>query len=540
MFAQITSLRYWKSEHDAQTCEDAYGEDARHGLFAVADGVGTTLFSNIWSSILVERFLAVPLMSDNAFEIEWWVRQAQKQFQQNAPQADYLSWNALQKAQSEGSQSTLVTLRLTHVEANSAYADLLVFGDSCVLLGKLKAKGQFYTFPLDKADDFDRAPVCIPSKLSIFNRYFNRCQMKRVWLEAGDVVVLATDAVSRWIISAGNGRYSDQFSALQAVIAQTPATWANFIEECRARREMIDDDCTALVIALQPDGLNNGVPLEATNEHPKAVREQRKREFESAVAEKNREMMAIIFGDGNDLALEGVVFPEEQLEQARGVADAMRELMFVLRRELNTPGVAATVKPVWQRYVHILGNEPCAASLRQTLARIGVLETQPPLSAAPDEYYATISSKESLATEPTIILTREQLQRGEQIQQALSSHNAEQMARTYEAGTIDPTLLSRQEMNLLQLAYSFRQAYQQGTDDELVATFEAIQRDQGQRYIIFTLEEEERISQVWRRKMGQLPQDQIDAMVPTIKAEGVTQPAQKRSWLSKLTGRGET
>src|SRR5579872_2335622 len=98
MFAQITRLRYWKSEHDEQTCEDAYGEDALHGLFAIADGVGTTLFSNIWSSILVERFLAAPLMSNDAFEVEWWVRQAQKQYQQDAPQAGKLDWNALQKA----------------------------------------------------------------------------------------------------------------------------------------------------------------------------------------------------------------------------------------------------------------------------------------------------------------------------------------------------------------------------------------------------------------------------------------------------------
>ena len=360
MFAQITRLRYWKSEHDERTCEDAYSDDTPRGLFAVADGVGTTLFSNIWSGILVERFLAVPLMSDNAFEVEWWVRQAQKQYQQIAPQANNLGWNALQKAQSQGSQSTLATLRLTHVEAKSAYAELLAFGDSCALLGKPGAEGQIYTFPLEKPGDFDRAPVCIPSKLSIFNRYFHRCQTKRIWLEAGDVVVLATDAVSRWIISAGNGRYPDQNGALQAVIAQTPATWAGFIEECRARKEMIDYDCTALVIAFQSDELSGGIPLDATNEHPKVVREQRKRDFETAVAEKNREMMAIIFGDGNDLALEGVSFPDEELKQTRGVADAMREVLSVLRRELNTPNVVTMVKPVWQRYVHILADEPCA------------------------------------------------------------------------------------------------------------------------------------------------------------------------------------
>ena len=36
MHAQVTKLQYWKSEHNEQTCEDAYGESIADGLFAVA------------------------------------------------------------------------------------------------------------------------------------------------------------------------------------------------------------------------------------------------------------------------------------------------------------------------------------------------------------------------------------------------------------------------------------------------------------------------------------------------------------------------
>ena len=61
MYAYMTSLRYWKSERvGLATCEDALRYKVQHGLFCVADGAGTTLFSNIWADILVEQFVRDP------------------------------------------------------------------------------------------------------------------------------------------------------------------------------------------------------------------------------------------------------------------------------------------------------------------------------------------------------------------------------------------------------------------------------------------------------------------------------------------------
>src|SRR5438270_1274722 len=282
MFAQVTHLQYWKSEHDEQTCEDAYGESIADGLFAVADGAGTTLFSNIWAKILVQSFLAVPLMSNHPFEVDWWVRRAQEQYKQETPDPGKMAWNALQKAQNQGSHSTLATLRVSKSEADRAQAELLVFGDSCILISKLDSE-QVQTFPLDKPADFEQAPICVPSKLSIFNRYFHQCHVRHVELEPGNTVLLATDAVSKWVISAGGGRYTHAKDAFQELITQTPDTWAAFITECRARGEMIDDDSTALFVTLTTDALTGAAPLGATTKHSSVVREGRKQEFTSAI-----------------------------------------------------------------------------------------------------------------------------------------------------------------------------------------------------------------------------------------------------------------
>jgi hypothetical protein len=382
MFAHITSLRYWKSEHDEETCEDARGQDAASGLFAVADGAGTTLFSNIWAHILVEHFLSVPLLSNDPFEVEWWVRQAQKQFEQQAPQPDMLQWNAFQKAQSQGSHATLATLRITESGATEALAELLVFGDSCVLIGKANER-RVLSFPLDNPADFERAPICIPTRPSIFNRYFHRAHMMRETLSAGDLVVLATDAVAKWIVSAGAGHYTGPLDALHEVSRQTPETWPAFIEECRDQKGMLDDDSTALVLALQANASENAVELGTTREHAAAIREQRSRNLGQALGADNKELAAFYIGDGVDLSQEvGIQLCWEQIQHYRRVADAMREVLQVLRQEVSRPGGAAKVEAIWQQHAALLQDEVCAKNVRQTLTRMGIAVMPPVPSPA--------------------------------------------------------------------------------------------------------------------------------------------------------------
>ncbi len=373
MLAQVTTLRYWKSEHTAETCEDAADGNSADGLFAVADGAGTTLFADAWAHFLVQHFLAVPLMSNDPFEAEWWVRLAQEQFKQEFAAQAYtdLAWNAQQKVQSQGSHSTLATLRFSAQDATHLQAELLVIGDSCIFIYKPSTM-QSLSFPLQHATDFEQAPICIPSKTGAFNRYFHQFQAQSLHLAPGDVVVIATDAVAKWIVSAGNGHYADQSTALQAISQQTTASWATFIATCRTNKEMIDDDCTALIIMLQPDDVTASIALGTTTTHSQPVREQRKQEFLQALTTNNKERVAIYYGDGNDLQAEGVSFSQQDAHQARQVADAQREVISLLRQVVDHPNVVAIMTAIWQKHAHLLYQEPCATTIRATLSRIGV------------------------------------------------------------------------------------------------------------------------------------------------------------------------
>lgn len=371
MFAQVTCLQHWKSEHNEQTCEDACGENRAYGLFAVADGAGTTLFSGMWAKILVQNFLAIPLMSAYPFEVEWWVRQAQEQFKREAPDTRNMAWNAAQKAQNQGSHTTLAALRILDCSEEHAQAELLAFGDSCILICNPFSE-RIQAFPLDRPADFEQPPICVPSKLSVFNRYFHQCRSRQVELTPSDVVVLATDAVARWIISAGAERYTNAKAAFLEITAQTPHTWAEFVTECRNRGEMNDDDSTALILTLDTGEAAHNSKLGATSEHNKSIRESRKMDFENALRADNKELIAIMYGDGVDLNLEGIFLQQEQIQQARKVADAMRDVLQALRQQVNSPDAAAKLEPIWHHYAPLLLEEPCAANLRQTLARLGV------------------------------------------------------------------------------------------------------------------------------------------------------------------------
>lgn len=371
MLAQVTMLRYWKSEHTAETDEDAVDGNSAAGLFAVADGAGTTLFSGAWADFLVRHFLAVPLLDADPFEVEWWVRMAQEEFKQKFPAQADLAWNAQQKVQSQGSYSTLATLRFSEQGATYARTELMVIGDSCIFIHR-PAFENIQAFPLQHAEEFEQAPLCIPSKVNAFNRYFHRFRAMPFDLLPDDVVVTATDAVAKWIISAGNGRYGSQRAALQEVASQTAESWPSFIQACRAHQEMLDDDCTALVIKLQSDATEIGSPLGTTTEHSYPVRAQRKQDFLQAQIDKNKEREAIYYGTGADLQAENISVSQAEFVRAREVADALREVLSLLRQVVNNPDVVPVMTAAWQKHAGLLYQEPCAAPVRTTLVHLGV------------------------------------------------------------------------------------------------------------------------------------------------------------------------
>ncbi|GER87711.1 hypothetical protein KDW_18730 [Dictyobacter vulcani] len=556
MYAQVTRLQCWKSEHNDQSCEDAFALSLSQGLLTVADGVGTTLFSNIWARHLVDHFLATPLLSDDPFEVEWWLRAAQEHFQKLLPGMEGLPWNALQKMQNEGSFSTLAALRIfsAHpLDGEAIQAKLLAFGDSCIFV-QPAATAEVFSFPIVNAADFDRPPISLPSKPGVFNRHFQKGMALDLLLRPGDRILLATDAVARWIVGASERPGENPRSAFQAVAEQTMASWPDFIASCRASSSMVDDDCTALLVKLHADTEQIGEPLGLTSLHHAQMRARRKTAFLQAVQEQNKELAAIYYGDGQDLAHDGVVFPDDQWRQARDVADALREVLAVMRREINSPLAVQKITPVWRKYAPFLLGENCAASVCKTLQRLGIALEEPATSTATSfsrnqPMVVVVKSQQQVQLEDALLQAlwvnddaaivqiydalqplpyasefiaanraEERIQQAVQLEYsrrglryAIASKNIEQISMTSDLLGRDLSFLSMHEQQLVMLAHQWMDAWRLQDSNALLRAFEAIARSPYSELLLFSEREKAYLQQLFRQRQAAQQPQQLSA-----------------------------
>jgi hypothetical protein len=276
MQLNVTTLNYWKKDHNAQTNEDALNLDVARGLYVVCDGVGEASFSNEWAPVLARSFIERPFFSEDPFELEHWTRAAQNVAKGEMTDPEKLSGVARDKAR-RGAAATLCGMALRprreHDGMHYGY-DLAAIGDSNFFHWRPdRALGGAYrllaAFPLKKYADFTSAPDSLNSRVhnrdNVFPHTFS--STPELDLREGDVLWLATDAVSQWI-----------FREYEAVLAGDPADakrhpvppilgiaekhdaqpsidppgspWANFIDELREGNDIVDDDSVMIIIRV--------------------------------------------------------------------------------------------------------------------------------------------------------------------------------------------------------------------------------------------------------------------------------------------------
>lgn len=376
MYARVYVQSYGKTEHTKETNEDSSLASVERGLFAVADGVSTVLFSRRWANILTSHFERIPLLSNNPFEVEWWLGPAWEQYKQETGDITQLHWS-LQKKAREGSAATLATLRITEMHETEVKAELLAFGDSCIFIDNEPTNDQIFVFPLQTTEEFNAAPICIPSLPRKFDRTFHRCKSDTVQLHSADMVILATDAVSKWIMSNGANTDDSRRAALDkvSVAAQTPSGWQEFITACRKHNEMVDDDATVVIVRLIDeqnviDG-SEAQLLGCTLKLDEGTIKQRRQDLDEAMQKGDKVALAIAYGDGNAFSDE----PEE-LQQAKDVANTLSSVWQAFYQSLNHPDLHKRVKRVWDKYAALLRDEPCAEQLRQVLISNDILPVE--------------------------------------------------------------------------------------------------------------------------------------------------------------------
>jgi hypothetical protein len=344
MFAQTITLTQEKGEHTPLTYEDAPLAHPDQGLFALADGAGTTLFSREWARFLVQQYISTPFFSANPFELQWWIELAQKGFAKQELDVTSLPWT-LQKKAREGSASTFAALCITSVQAASVSAQAFVLGDTCIFIGK-EATQTVHAFPLLETAEFEKAPNCFSSLPRKFSRSHHRCLSHQVQLCGNDIIILATDAVARWLLSHTDA--STRWRAFQGLAGMSETTWGPFIIGCRERREMADDDSTIIVVRFHAG--KRGEPIGITSSIDDQMIAQRHSEFLEAMNEGDKERMAVVYGDGRAFTRAKFKISQEMIEDARLVADALNEVRQMYFMTANRHDASMQIERTWRKH----------------------------------------------------------------------------------------------------------------------------------------------------------------------------------------------
>lgn len=227
-----------KESHRPEEYEDAFAADSAQGRFAVADGASESSFAGRWATLLVDEFVRTPLQSS----LDWpdWLGSVRGQWA-NETDAQALPWYAEAKAEL-GAFATFLGVLI----GDGRWRAVAV-GDTCLF--QVRRGALVECFPLTSAASFGSTPDLVGSR----SPSAAVLQQRQVWgrgtWQAGDRLLLMTDALSQWFMQAveeGEQPWID----IDAVLAGPDADqrFVQWLEQLRERGKLRNDDITLLDI----------------------------------------------------------------------------------------------------------------------------------------------------------------------------------------------------------------------------------------------------------------------------------------------------
>ncbi|MBX8632298.1 MAG: protein phosphatase 2C domain-containing protein [Thermoplasmata archaeon] len=233
-----------KTGNSEEEYEDAFAWDEDMRTFAVADGATESSFSDLWAEALVSTFIENPpdFNRNDRDVMRELLRLARSKWYRSIDW-DSLPWFQRNKAYL-GSYSTLLGLQIGEGEDNRRFRCIVV-GDSCMF----KISGQrLESFPFADSRDMTNTPRLMWSGVgspSGFERDVEipGIEVKYGWLRKGDSVILATDALSRWILQ---HKTEKPWELLQKYSADLDSLISRLIAEGQIK----NDDVTLISISI--------------------------------------------------------------------------------------------------------------------------------------------------------------------------------------------------------------------------------------------------------------------------------------------------
>ena len=218
----------------------------RTARVSVSDGASESAFAREWANILTDAFVDRPPDISGLTEgsLRDWLAPTQEEWRGDVPW-DSIPWHGEAKARA-GAFATVLGLTVAIVPGNPYQFSwqTVAVGDSCLFV--VRADRLWLSFPLEDTVQFDNYPALVCSNPDNTGDLWEGVQRRSGECLAGDLFVLASDALACWFLA----RNDEGQKPWETLLALDSLEWAAWVEEQRSTGTMRNDDTTLVTISV--------------------------------------------------------------------------------------------------------------------------------------------------------------------------------------------------------------------------------------------------------------------------------------------------
>lgn len=218
----------------------------RTARVAVADGASESAFAREWANILTDAFIDRPPDISGLTEgsLRDWLAPAQEEWWDGVPW-DNIPWHGEAKARA-GAFATMLGLAVGSAPDDSQRLSwhAVAVGDGCLFV--VRDDRLWLSFPLEDAAEFDNNPALVCSNPENTGDLWEGVQRHSGECLAGDLFVLASDALACWFLA----RNDEGAKPWETLLALDSSEWAAWVAEQRSAGAMRNDDTTLVTISV--------------------------------------------------------------------------------------------------------------------------------------------------------------------------------------------------------------------------------------------------------------------------------------------------
>jgi len=237
-----------KQGEDIEDCQDALDVNLEINRFAVADGVSRSFYPALFSKQLTQFFCSandsVNLELFHHGDWKKWLEISQKNWIENVQEIvkhthKYYIKNRFYNNEPAG--STFAGIEFYQNENQSIFWNAMIIGDSCIIhFDKACQKSNKYLIQSSK--DFNFTPSYFPSRPIVDNPFKPSFIIDQT-VSIDDVFIIATDAISKWILMLMETSQTHLLSDIHNISYQ-------MIDQFRSDDALENDDIALLVIKI--------------------------------------------------------------------------------------------------------------------------------------------------------------------------------------------------------------------------------------------------------------------------------------------------